>query len=269
MSYFDYTKQFWRSGAARELSTGAIALYWCILDRFNLARWPDRLRITYKEIQAAIGISINSIKAARQELKQAGFIDFRLEPNPRLNTEYELRLNRTTEASKSDSRIQSNPDSRIQSESDRMIPSKPDNPPTPPYICRQDNITSKTLSQDTHAQARTRRSNENDNPEDFDIDNLLPRFFCPGNEEMLRLYASHNGIPYGRLRVLAEEVMVEMKLADRRFYSYSEAARALQNIMRAKHTHLTNQPKSQSNDDNSDPDDFGPDPFAFLPSERH
>lgn len=267
MSYFDFTKQFWRSGAVQALSSGATVLYWYILDRFNLARWPEHMEIGDKEIKEALKVGTVSIWRYRGELISVGLIAYSKGQNLRQKSTYTLlSIDISTDfknKDSSDSKNGNSSDFKIENNTDFKIA----NPPTPPYICIQDNNPQDSLSK-TGKRARERgRILEKDVIKKFDLDHLLPWFFAEENEALLQRYAGRNGIPIESLRPLAEEVVDEWLLAKREFPDYPEAARALQNLMRAKYTHQQNQSKSQKNEEDTSYPDFGPNPFEGISPE--
>lgn len=278
MNFFDYNKQFWRYGTPLRVNDSAFKLYFFLIDRFNRARWPKKLRITHKEISDVLGIFPNAIKSARKELENEGLIGFIPGPNPRSGTEYFLRERTEPNVSATDNNNISSPDNMNMTAADNKtqedIVCDQQNPPTPPYICIQDKIKKqdslfKTTKRERAGEeflVKERIISEQPHPSEFDIHTLLDRFLCEGNRPMLELFASRNGIPYEELWPLAEEVINEWLLSERQFYSYTDAARSLQNLIRTKHYHINNQSfNSQSNDAryiDVTTLDFGPDPFA-------
>ena len=74
MSYIDWINWFWRRQATNPVSAYAIALWYAILHVFNVSRWPEQQTINRIRLQAMTGLSLSTLKAARQELAREGFL---------------------------------------------------------------------------------------------------------------------------------------------------------------------------------------------------
>lgn len=89
MKYIDYIKLFWRSHDEHSFSTTEIALYFHLLEVCNICRWKNQFKRNNIKIQADLGISYNTLKNARNRLKQSGLIDFQSK-NGNANVSYSL-----------------------------------------------------------------------------------------------------------------------------------------------------------------------------------
>lgn len=89
-SYYDYINRLYDLIEVNPLSSNAQLLYHTLLMIFNRAHWEEELRRTNDSISRMCGLGIRALTNARNELKQAGLIDFKSDKRRGHCTKYYL-----------------------------------------------------------------------------------------------------------------------------------------------------------------------------------
>lgn len=76
MGYIEEAKAFDELLEFNDLSTPAVALWYALLNRFNRSGWQKDITVSISTLQAKTKLSPAGVKRARNQLKQAGVIDF-------------------------------------------------------------------------------------------------------------------------------------------------------------------------------------------------
>lgn len=76
LNYLKLIRGFWRIHERCDLSTTESTLYFYLLETCNVCSWKNPFKRNNSKILGDLHISINTLKAARNRLKQAGLIDF-------------------------------------------------------------------------------------------------------------------------------------------------------------------------------------------------
>lgn len=99
MNYIELVNQFWRSDIEHSFTGNESKLYFFLLHISNTLNWKNPFRLSYRQIELGSGLTVNTIKTARNRLKQAGLINFT--PGRQGNAKnilnkatYELRLSK-------------------------------------------------------------------------------------------------------------------------------------------------------------------------------
>lgn len=77
MNYIELIKNFWTSHNANSFSTTEIALYFYLLEVFNVCQWKNQIKRNNRRVEADLDISYNTLKAARNKLQQSGLLYFK------------------------------------------------------------------------------------------------------------------------------------------------------------------------------------------------
>lgn len=75
-SYITLINRFWRLHKTNQFSTSATSLYFYLLDIANSARWPEKFTHSDALAAVSIGVSIPTLKSAKNVLLEAGLINF-------------------------------------------------------------------------------------------------------------------------------------------------------------------------------------------------
>lgn len=75
-SYIGLINRFWRLHSTIGFTPAETSLYFYLLNVANTALWPDHFMHADAMIMAALGISRNTLRSAREELAKAELIDF-------------------------------------------------------------------------------------------------------------------------------------------------------------------------------------------------
>lgn len=89
MNYIELIKNFWTSHNAHSFNTTEIALYFYLIEVFNLCQWKNQIKRNNRKVEADLDISFNTLKNARNKLQQAGLIYFKSQ-NGNANVTYTL-----------------------------------------------------------------------------------------------------------------------------------------------------------------------------------
>lgn len=76
MNYIQLINNFWTSNELNSFRTTEISLYFYLLDVCNRLSWKESFKRNNRKIQVDLSISFNTLKDARNRLKQAGLINF-------------------------------------------------------------------------------------------------------------------------------------------------------------------------------------------------
>lgn len=77
MNYIELIKKFWTSHNANSFSTTEIALYFYLLEVFNICQWKNQIKRNNRRVEADLDISYNTLKCARNKLQQSGLLYFK------------------------------------------------------------------------------------------------------------------------------------------------------------------------------------------------
>ncbi|MCD7972474.1 MAG: hypothetical protein LUG18_07375 [Candidatus Azobacteroides sp.] len=77
MNYIELINHFWAVHEEQTFRTVEVALYFYLLKVNNACLWKKYFRRNNRKVEADLGISFNTLKEARNNLKEAGLIDFR------------------------------------------------------------------------------------------------------------------------------------------------------------------------------------------------
>lgn len=77
MNYIELIKNFWTSHNANSFSTTEIALYFYLLEVFNICQWKNQIKRNNRRVEADLDISYNTLKSARNKLQQSGLLYFK------------------------------------------------------------------------------------------------------------------------------------------------------------------------------------------------
>tara|TARA_A100001037_G_scaffold262802_1_gene252649 strand:- start:11785 stop:12723 length:939 start_codon:yes stop_codon:yes gene_type:complete len=73
--YFDLANGYWQCQQHFGLSSGATALFFYLLHKFNGARWPESLGVSSLEIGGVLGISKPTLLKLKDELSDCGILE--------------------------------------------------------------------------------------------------------------------------------------------------------------------------------------------------
>ncbi len=74
MNYLDQIKGFYMKRQLSPLSSGAITLYYLLLEQFNMADFPKAMEIPMKKLATRTGLRKNVLRKARRELVKNGYL---------------------------------------------------------------------------------------------------------------------------------------------------------------------------------------------------
>lgn len=77
MNYIELIKQFWQCNNEIPIGCNATALYFYLLKVCNSLAWKETFKHSDRHIAMQLGISINTVRTAKNRLKQLGLIDFK------------------------------------------------------------------------------------------------------------------------------------------------------------------------------------------------
>lgn len=77
MNYIELIKQFWQCNNEIPIGCNATALYFYLLKVCNSLGWKETFKHSDRHISIQLGISINTVRTAKNKLKQLGLIDFK------------------------------------------------------------------------------------------------------------------------------------------------------------------------------------------------
>lgn len=77
MNYIEQVRGFWRAHEEHSFSTTEVAVYFYLVEVCNICHWKNPFKRNNAKIGADLGISFNTLKNARNRLRQTGLIDFK------------------------------------------------------------------------------------------------------------------------------------------------------------------------------------------------
>lgn len=77
MNYIELIKRFWQCNEEQPIGSNATALYFYLLKVCNSLGWKVQFRHSDRYISIQLGISVNTVRGAKNRLKQLGLIDFK------------------------------------------------------------------------------------------------------------------------------------------------------------------------------------------------
>jgi len=76
MNYIEQIRGFWRAHEEHSFTPTEVAVYFRLLEICNICQWKNPFKRNNSKIGADLGISFNTLKNARNRLRQTGLIDF-------------------------------------------------------------------------------------------------------------------------------------------------------------------------------------------------
>lgn len=76
MNYIELINNFWKVDLEFSFTGNETRLYMFLLYTSNSLGWQNPFRLSYRQIAVRVNLGINTVKSARNRLKQAGLIDF-------------------------------------------------------------------------------------------------------------------------------------------------------------------------------------------------
>ena len=76
MNYIEQIRGFWRAHEEHSFTPTEVAVYFRLLEICNICQWKNPFKRNNSKIEADLGISFNTLKNARNKLRQVGLIDF-------------------------------------------------------------------------------------------------------------------------------------------------------------------------------------------------
>lgn len=77
MNYIELIRQFWQCNNEIPIGPNATALYFYLLKVCNSLGWKETFKHSDRYISIQLGISVNTVRTAKNRLKQLGLIDFK------------------------------------------------------------------------------------------------------------------------------------------------------------------------------------------------
>ncbi|TWP23111.1 hypothetical protein ETU10_08425 [Apibacter muscae] len=77
MNYIELINQFWQCNNELPIGCNATAVYFYLLKTCNSLGWKRNFKHSDRYIAIQLGISVNTVKTAKNKLKQLGLIDFK------------------------------------------------------------------------------------------------------------------------------------------------------------------------------------------------
>ena len=81
MNYIELIKRFWQCNNELPIGCNATAMYFYLLELCNSLNWKETFKHSDRRISIELDISINTVKNAKNKLKQLGLIDFKKPEN--------------------------------------------------------------------------------------------------------------------------------------------------------------------------------------------
>ncbi|WP_059072598.1 hypothetical protein [Solirubrum puertoriconensis] len=76
MSYIDLLNRFWQLDGERKFGASATRLYFFLVQECNRLRWTNPFVLSDKQLCLVLGMTLNTMKAARAELVERGVVAF-------------------------------------------------------------------------------------------------------------------------------------------------------------------------------------------------
>lgn len=77
MNYIGLINNFWKVDIEYSFTGNETKLYMFLLHTSNSLGWKNPFRLSYRQIELGANLTVNTVKSARNKLKQAGLIDFK------------------------------------------------------------------------------------------------------------------------------------------------------------------------------------------------
>ena len=103
MNLFELINNFWRLDEQLNFTGNETRLYFFLLHVGNRSRWPEWIEYADKRLAANANISLQVLKSARGQLKEAGLLDYVRGGGFRVKTKYQILTPRS--ALRSDLRL--------------------------------------------------------------------------------------------------------------------------------------------------------------------
>ncbi len=103
MNLFELINNFWRLDEQLNFTGNETRLYFFLLHVANRSRWPEWIEYADKRLAANANISLQVLKSARRQLKEAGLLDYVPGGGFRVKTKYQILTPRS--ALRSDLRL--------------------------------------------------------------------------------------------------------------------------------------------------------------------
>ena len=92
-SYIDYMNSFWREDENEQFSPVQSRLYFLLLNVFNNRKWANEVALSDHFLCDVMGVSLNTLRAAKRLLVKRGLIEFSAGGRGFANkTKYQLRV---------------------------------------------------------------------------------------------------------------------------------------------------------------------------------
>lgn len=89
MNYIELVNRFWTSHNAHSFNVTDIALYFYLLDVFNICQWTNQIKRNNRKVETDLGISYKTLVNSRNRLQQAEVLYFKSK-NGNANVSYSL-----------------------------------------------------------------------------------------------------------------------------------------------------------------------------------
>jgi hypothetical protein len=90
MNLFELINNFWRLDEQLNFTGNETRLYFFLLHVANRSRWPEWIEYADKRLAANANISLQVLKSARDQLKEAGLLDYVPGGGFRVKTKYQI-----------------------------------------------------------------------------------------------------------------------------------------------------------------------------------
>ena len=77
MNYIELINRFWQCNNERPIGCNATALYFYLVKVCNSLSWKETFKHSDRYISIQLGISVNTVRNAKNKLKQLGLIDYK------------------------------------------------------------------------------------------------------------------------------------------------------------------------------------------------
>ena len=96
MNLFELINNFWRLDEQLNFTGNETRLYFFLLHVANRSRWPEWIEYADKRLAANANISLQVLKSARGQLKEASLLNYVPEGGFRVKTKYQILTPRST-----------------------------------------------------------------------------------------------------------------------------------------------------------------------------
>ena len=146
MNYIELINAFWLANEEHSFRTTEIALFFYLLKVNNSCSWREYFKRNNSKIEADLGISYNTLKNARNRLKQAQLIEF-IAKNGDANVTYKLTTSSKFDEVTSEvaSEVSDEVTSEVASSKDKLNQTKTTTTPSPKKSKRPGIVTGKQI----------------------------------------------------------------------------------------------------------------------------